>query len=85
MYKLHNILRGHEFWVTSVAFSPEGNFLATSSMDNTIKIWRLPEATLADELVGHSDIVTRVVFSPDGNILSSSSNDNTIRLWINER
>ncbi|OBQ08889.1 MAG: ribosome assembly protein 4, partial [Anabaena sp. LE011-02] len=34
-----NTLKGHEGWVYSVEFSPDGKKLASGSVDNTIKIW----------------------------------------------
>jgi WD40 repeat protein len=36
-------LKGHTATVTSVAFSPDGQSLATSSVNRTIKIWKLPK------------------------------------------
>ena len=35
-------LRGHASWVTSIAFSPDGEWLASASLDGTVKIWKTP-------------------------------------------
>jgi WD40 repeat protein len=35
-------LRGHRRWVKSIAFSPDGEWLASASLDGTVKIWKTP-------------------------------------------
>jgi WD40 repeat protein len=35
-------LHGHTSWVESVAFSPDGAWLASGSLDGTVKIWKAP-------------------------------------------
>ncbi|GAB1542542.1 hypothetical protein NUACC21_52160 [Scytonema sp. NUACC21] len=74
-------LRGHSSDVNTVAFSPDGKFLATGSDDKTIKIWNLSIQEKTLTLQGHSHWVWAVAFSPDGKTLASASADNTIKLW----
>jgi WD40 repeat protein len=69
-------------FLNGVAFSPDGQRLATVSWDRTAKVW---DATSGQELVtlsGHQDAVTGVAFSPDGKLLATSSFDGTARVYI---
>ncbi len=75
-------LGDHRGKVLSVAFSPDGETLASGAYDNTVRLWDLrnpgAEPTVLDD---HEDGVFWVAFSPDGKILASGSDDTTVRLW----
>ena len=79
----HSILQfdGHST-VTSVTFSPDEKYIASSSDDHTIRLWNVEtcEAALRP-FEGHKDIVWSVVFSPNREYIASGSSDHTIRLW----
>ena len=70
-------------WSSSVAFSPDGQTLASGSADNTIRLWDLRQPAAAPTVLrGHENVVCSVAFSPDGQTLASGSGDQTIRIWI---
>ncbi len=81
--KERNRLQGHQGWVNSVSFSPDGKTLASASSDGTIKLWSR-EGRELQTLTGHSSRVNSASFSPDGQIIASASEDKTIKLWSRE-
>jgi WD40 repeat protein len=74
-------LKGEGFEVTSVAFSPDGQILASGSGDHTVKLWSISDGSLVRTLNGHSNAIATVTFSSDGQILASGDGDGIIKLW----
>ena len=72
---------GHDLQVNAVAFSPDGQLLASASDDHTVKLWRVSDGALLATLTGHYEEVTSVAFSHDGEMLASGSMDRSIKLW----
>ena len=71
----------HSDSVLSVAFSPDGQTLASGSVDKSIRLWDVKNGEQKALLNGHSGHVTSVAFSPDSETLVSASGDKTIKLW----
>ncbi|MBI3273105.1 MAG: TIR domain-containing protein [Planctomycetes bacterium] len=78
---LELILSGHEYSVTSVAFSPDGGRIASGSNDETLRVWDAATGREIACLRGHESSVESVAFSPDGGRLASGSCDRTVRVW----
>lgn len=73
-------LEGHTNQAFAVAFSPNGQILASGDFDGTILLWDVATGKqIGQPLTGHTDTIYSLAFSPDGKTLASSSN--TIMLW----
>jgi WD40 repeat protein len=74
------VLAGHADDVESVAWSPDGMYLASAEGWNGVRVW---DAVTGESLavLEHTEFVYSVAWSPDGTYLASGSWDGTIRLW----
>jgi len=89
-------LQGHRNGVWSVAFapqpgvlgqccaqnSPDAHILASSSDDQTVKLWDWSTGECLRTLQGHRSWICSVAFSPEGSTLASGSVDRTVKLWV---
>jgi WD40 repeat protein len=72
----------HTDWINTVAFSPNGKFLATGGGDNLINIYETKTWQKLVSIKGHSARVSVVAFpGKDSDRLGSASLDGTAKLW----
>jgi eukaryotic-like serine/threonine-protein kinase len=76
----HDVWRAHEGTVTSLAVSPDGEWLVSGSEDRTVKLWSL-DGTTRRTLGRHDDAVTAVAFAPDGKTVAAAGEDRRLVLW----
>ncbi|MDH5508313.1 MAG: hypothetical protein OEZ02_13905, partial [Anaerolineae bacterium] len=73
------ILAGHPKSIMDIAFTPDGQILASASQDKTVRLWRVADGSLLRSLDGHPGIVFGVAISPDGKTLAAATRD---AVWV---
>src|ERR1044071_7500757 len=72
--------------VRSVAYSPDGTYVASGGNDNAVRVWNTQTGearVLGLCRAGKTGFsyVSSIDFAPDGRVIASASNDNMLRLW----
>jgi WD40 repeat protein len=73
--------QGHQAGIGSLAVTPDGKRLVSSSYDHTVKVWDLESSGELLTLRGHQAQVDEVVLSGDGRRAISASRDKTLKVW----
>ncbi|CAO3644735.1 unnamed protein product [Cunninghamella blakesleeana] len=88
--------RGHHNIITHLAISSEQNRVYSSSLDSTIRVWRLPTdqhgpfspvdpSLYITTFIGHTDAIWDFKLSPhSSHLLASASADGKIKIWDTE-
>ncbi len=75
-------LRGHDEAISDLAFSPDGKWSITSSMDGSVRLWDRTGATSRPtSLRGHSRGVLDVLVSPDSRYLFTAGENGKVLRW----
>lgn len=74
-------LDGHPSVIKTIAYSPDGKYLAVAGSDKNIYIFDVSKHALSKTLAGHTEPVSFIAFNPDGKTLLSSSKDESLKVW----
>src|SRR5207253_6021296 len=77
--QLEHKIKKHTDWVTAVAFSPNGQWLATADRNGGISVWEPDNAQELFTLPGHKSAVTALSWRGDSKLLASSIEDGTVK------
>lgn len=71
--KLRYTLKGHGDQISRIAWSPDGDLIASGSNDRTIKIWSLGSGNCIETFPSPYSTITNLTWSSDGSLLAASS------------
>jgi len=81
------VYRGHTKPIEAVAWSPNGQYVASTGIDQTVQVWRATTASHLLTYTGHvvhsglSSAVLSVDWSPDSKRIASAGYDTTVQIW----
>src|SRR3972149_6988867 len=71
----------HTDAVTALAFTSDGEQMASGSRDHTVRLWEVKRGYLVRTLAGHYNGILTIRYTSDGRRLVSASSDATVKQW----
>jgi WD40 repeat protein len=71
----------HQQEIVAIRFSPDSQYIATASEDQTVKIWETATGHLISTLT-HQASVHTIAFSPDGMYLATGCGNGVVSAWL---
>jgi hypothetical protein len=80
-FDLKGTFGAHSGWVTSVAFSADGQRLASGGWDETVKFWEVPSGEKVSTVASKIKAVEALTFSRDGHLLAAENANYVVTIW----
>ena len=74
-------IKAHNNKITCLKFSPSGKYIATSSINSSVKIWSTQSFELVSEIDNQTTLITDIQFSLDELFLVFSTSNGKIAIW----
>ncbi|KAJ7145660.1 quinon protein alcohol dehydrogenase-like superfamily [Mycena epipterygia] len=74
-------LTGHTDAIMWAETSPDDKVIATSSWDQTVRIWSMESGNAVRVLEGATNQSWSGAFSPDGELIAAGAGDRMVRIW----
>jgi WD40 repeat protein len=72
---------GHSDHINTIAYSPNGKYILSSSDDKTAILWDVKTGKLLHKFVGHLQSCLEGSFSSDNQKILTVSSDNQVKIW----
>ncbi|PSN61266.1 WD40 repeat-like protein [Corynespora cassiicola Philippines] len=76
-----SVLHSRTEWRKKLAFSPDGQLLASQYKESAVGLWETMTGCCRDILIGHSVAIEAITFSPDGQFLATACFPGTVEVW----
>ncbi|MBL7826925.1 MAG: caspase family protein, partial [Saprospiraceae bacterium] len=80
-FELKQKIHGHEYPITAVDFSSDGEWMVSGDSYGALLVRKLAAPDQVRKLDGHTSDITTLSFSPDNRWIISTSTDQTARIW----
>jgi WD40 repeat protein len=80
-FLIDNFKEHHSKIVNSLSITPNGQHLISTSNDNSVKIWKIPERTCVTELKDFTDLKIKSAVSADSSKIALGGRDSLIHIY----
>ncbi len=79
--RIEQILEGHLNNISTLEFSPNGEQLASGSLDRTVRLWNVKSGDCVRVLERQAAVISKIAYSPDGQSLATGCTNGTAGIW----